>query len=111
MSEPAPEIARDFVRIAVEHFDAEFSSDAETAWQALGLDLADVCNALTDCLVEWSNKLEADGAFFGVRGETTEGRVLAIEVWISPDQAVYRIVGVSTVEKGDDCATTNKQGA
>jgi hypothetical protein len=100
MPTSAQRLATDLLRIAVENFDAEVPTSVAETIKGLGLNLTDMANALATCEATGSNKLEADGAIFYVRGATTEDMILAIEVWVSMDQALYRVLDVSLVGEG-----------
>jgi len=95
MAEPALKIATEFVRIAVANFDMGWIPSVENDLDDIGLDLTDLHNALTCCEVGWSNKLEAEGVLLTVRGETTEGVWIEVDVWVNPDAGFYRIERVS----------------
>jgi hypothetical protein len=95
MAEPALKIETDFVRIAVEALAMRWSPSVELDLSLRGLDLTDLHNALTCCLVQRSNKSEATGAFFDVVGETTESISLRMRVYVDLDLQYYRVEEVS----------------
>jgi len=95
MAEPALKVETEFLRIAVEALEMRFGPDTVSGLLSRGLYLTDLHNALACCEVRRSNKLEADGTFFEVIGDTTEGITLNIKVWVSLDQRFYRIEEVS----------------
>lgn len=95
MAEPALKFVTEFVRLAVADFDMGWVPSVEVALDAMGLNLADLHNALSFCEVRRSNKSEADGVLLHVTGMTTDDVELQIQVWVSMDQNLYRVEKVS----------------
>ena len=97
MAEPALKVATNFVRLAVADFDMSWDGSVDVALARIGLNLADLHNALSDCEVKRSNKLEAEGVFFDVVGSTTEDISLKIRVWVNPDRQCLHVQSVLPV--------------
>lgn len=95
MAEPALKIATEFVRIAVAGLDMRWGPGVESTLSQMGLNLADLHNALAICEVKRSNKLEAEGLSLDVIGTTTEDVPLKIRVWVNLDRGFYRVEGLS----------------
>lgn len=103
MAEPALKVATDAIRIAIANFDMRWPPSVEHELAELGLDLADLHNALTCCGVEYSNTSEAEGAYLVVSGITTDDIRLEAEVWVNTDACFFRVERVfQRREPGDD---------
>ncbi len=102
MAEPALKVATDFMRLAVADFDMSWDRSVDVALAEIDPNLADLHNALSDCEVKGSNKLEAEGVFLNVVGSTTEEVTLIIRVWVNPDRQCIHVESVFRRESGDD---------
>lgn len=91
MAEPALKIATDFVRYAVADLEMRYSPKVEADLERKGQSLLDLYNMLSRCEVLSSNKLEAEGVYLSVRGETTEEVELIAKIWINTDGGFYRV--------------------
>lgn len=97
MADPVLKLETEYLRIAVSNFYIGFTPEVEAELTELDLDLADLQNALVGCVVNRSNKTDAEGAHFVVFGRTTEGDQLEMSVWVNPDTRFLRVEAVSKV--------------
>jgi hypothetical protein len=95
MAEPAKKLETQFARIIAADLDMRWSSAVDIALKSRGLSLVDLHNALSNCEVLSSNKMEAEGVTLEAIGMTTEDVLIRARVYVNLDQGYFRVESIS----------------